>query len=46
MKRQSSRTIPWSQLVQKVDPKAKTERPVAYRFSKGRTFRDKRNPYA
>lgn len=37
---------PWAQAVQEVDPKRQSEPTTAYRFSTGRTFHHKRDPYA
>ncbi len=43
--RPTTRTTTISHLVNKIDPGARTFRPIVYYFSGGRTKRDKRVPF-
>ena len=42
----TTRNYNYKTLVQRRDPKRRTEPEPAYRFSNGRKFTDKRNPYS
>ena len=40
-----AKTTDWKTLVQEADKQGRDEKPVVYEFSKGRKFKERKDPY-